>query len=389
MRERFIPYPFQKNIHRLPQEDLLKCVEGLLEVYKTKWDAAPKNFEEWIDRIFGKGIGQVFMHPYNFKVWAYPTKLLDCGWVGERVATLDVQSILKNVITKEDDVGWGPNSSFRYPKRGGTGAIWSRLAEKLPSERIELSKAAVSIDFDKKQITFSDKSTITYHKLLTTIPLDDLLRMLVSKEHGEEFKTLASKLKFSSSHIIGLGLEGQLPPTLKTKCWMYFPESDVPFYRATVLSNYSPFNVDVPGKQYSLLLEVAESEMKEVDAEKIVEECIKACETVGFISSLCKRVSVWYKRLEHGYPTPFLGRDEVLKRIHQLLELGDISSRGRFGGWKYEVSNQDHSLMQGVEAVDHFLFGAPELTYHYPNVVNSTKSKDRFFPSKISSEKEK
>ncbi len=31
-----------------------------------------------------------------------------------------------------------------------------------------------------------------------------------------------------------------VPDDLATKCWMYFPEDNAPFYRATVFSNYSP-----------------------------------------------------------------------------------------------------------------------------------------------------
>ena len=46
----------------------------------------------------------------------------------------------------------------------------------------------------------------------------------------------------SSSHIVGVGLSGAVPDALETKCWMYFPEPQVPFYRATVFSNYSPNN---------------------------------------------------------------------------------------------------------------------------------------------------
>jgi hypothetical protein len=77
-----------------------------------------------------------------------------------------------------------------------------------------------------------------------------------------------------------------------------------------------------------------------------------------------------------GYPTPSLGRDAVLAQALPWLKQQGIWSRGRFGSYKYEVANQDHSLMLGVEAVDNMLFGTPELTLHHPNVVNAKKNTD-------------
>ena len=84
-------------------------------------------------------------------------------------------------------------------------------------------------------------------------------------------------------------------------------------------------------------------------------------------------------RLEHGYPTPSLGRDAVLKEALPWLRERNIWSRGRFGSYKYEVANQDHSLMLGVEAADNILFGTKELTLHHPNVVNPTKNTELLY----------
>ena len=63
------------------------------------------------------------------------------------------------------------------------------------------------------------------------------------------------------------------------------------------------------------------------------------------------------RRLEHGYPTPSLGRDAVLAEALPWLREQKIWSRGRFGSYKYEVGNQDHSLMLGVECADNVMFG--------------------------------
>ncbi|MDY7001480.1 MAG: hypothetical protein SVS15_06830, partial [Thermodesulfobacteriota bacterium] len=49
--------------------------------------------------------------------------------------------------------------------------------------------------------------------------------------------------------------------------------------------------------------------------------------------------------------------------IQPYLEAADIYSRGRFGGWKYEVGNMDHSLMQGVEWAEMMVQGKAEQVY--------------------------
>lgn len=59
----------------LPKEDQAKCLSDLIDsaldarVSNTK----PKDFDEWILRMNGEGIANIFMRPYNYKVWAVPT----------------------------------------------------------------------------------------------------------------------------------------------------------------------------------------------------------------------------------------------------------------------------------------------------------------------------
>jgi len=120
------------------------------------------------------------------------------------------------------------------------------------------------------------------------------------------------------------------------------------------------------------MLEVSESkDHKPVDAATVVEECVKGCLASDLITAADEIVSKWHIRLEKGYPTPFIGRNELLSKVQPTLLAHGIYSRGRFGAWKYEVANQDHSMMQGVEAVEAILGVGAEITVHDPNKVNA------------------
>ena len=369
MRGRFIPYPFQNNIRRLPADDLEKCLNGLLEL-KHDANAKPANFREWILATFGQGLADVFMLPYNFKVWAFPPELMNAAWVGERVAVTDIKRVLHNLVHAKDDVSWGPNNTFRFPRHGGTGAIWEECGKRLPQEKLRLRIRVTQVDLEKHRATTSDGRTIEYGALIPTVPLTELIRL-----SGQAQLDVAAKrgLLHSSSNIVGIGLKGAPPESLRTKCWMYFPEADCPFYRVTVFSNYSPNNVPDIRRNWSLMAEVSESPYKPVDQKRLLEETIDGLLATGLIERREDVVSTWQFRAEYGYPTPGIDRDAALREILPVFEAKDVYPRGRFGLWKYEVSNQDHSFMQGVEVVERLVRGATEVTAPTPNLANSKK----------------
>ncbi len=367
MEGRFVPYPFQNNLRYLPDETRWKCLQGLIQLYKQPFAGRPKNFREWIDATFGAGLADVFMVPYNFKVWAYPGEEMDYNWIGERVAVTDLEKVLYNVLHQQDDLSWGPNNTFHFPQQGGTGAIWERVADLVGRDKITLNRAVTSVDPAAKTVAFADGSSAEYDTLISTLPIDRLIDLA----QWEALKEPASRLRYSSSNIIGIGLSGKPPETLKKKCWMYFPESNCPFYRVTVFSNYSPENVPDIRTQWSLMAEISESPHKPVEKETLIEDTIEGMFATKLINKGHEVLSTWIYRAQYGYPTPTVGRDAALNAIHPELERMNIYSRGRFGGWKYEVSNQDHSLMQGVELADKLLFGTPEVTYWFPNTANN------------------
>ena len=125
------------------------------------------------------------------------------------------------------------------------------------------------------------------------------------------------------------------------------------------------------------MLEISESSLKPVNYKTVLEDSIRGLVNTDMLRPTDQIVSTYHRRFDHGYPTPTLEREGVLKSLLPKLQEKDIYSRGRFGSWRYEVGNQDHSFMLGVEAADHIVHGAAELTLNYPDFVNGRANNER------------
>lgn len=395
----WVPYPFQNNISMLPKEDQVVCLEGMIDaaIEARVANTKPANFDDWILRNVGEGIANIFMRPYNYKVWAVPTTKMQAQWLGERVAAPNVKLVTRNVILDKVAGNWGPNATFRFPAHGGTGNIWINVAKHLPEKNKRFGEHGYvqRVDAEGHRVLLADGTTVNYKRLINTMALDHLARSMRSSE----LISLTNGLFYSSTHVIGVGIRGIRPERIGDKCWLYFPEDNCPFYRATIFSNYSPNNQPPTstkiktiqladgskpssveareGPYWSIMLEVSESSMKPVDTENLLRECIQGLVNTEMLKPEDEIVSLYNRCFEHGYPTPSLEREGVLTQVLPKLQELDIWSRGRFGSWRYEVGNQDHSFMLGVEAADNIVNGGIELTLDYPDLVNGRRNTER------------
>ena len=322
---------------------------------------------------------------------------MQCQWLGERVAAPDLKNVTRNVILQKTAGNWGPNATFRFPARDGTGGIWIAVAKTLPKHKTRFGKNGTvkKVDANNKIVTLADGTSVAYQRLISTMAVDSLVEHM----DDQDLVKLSKGLFYSSTHVIGVGIRGERPERIGDKCWLYFPEEDCPFYRATIFSNYSPYNqpqkdVKLPtlqlangsrrnsmqsreGPYWSIMLEVSESSMKPVDNDNLLKDCIQGLVNTEMLKPTDEIVSTYHRRFDHGYPTPTLEREGVLKVLLPKLQEKGIYSRGRFGSWRYEVGNQDHSFMLGVEAADNIVNGAAELTLNYPDFVNGRQNTER------------
>jgi len=359
--DKYVRYPFQNHLSSLPERAMLECLIGLVESQTIDKDRAFKNFEEWVLAKFGAGVAKHFMNPYNFKVWATPLKEMGYYWIAERVSVVEWRKAIEATVSAKT-TDWGPNAKFGYPLHGGTLGLWKGVLPFLGEGRVKYHKRAVAVDEEKREIEFSDGTTRAYDRLLTTMPLEAFVSRL--KHAPERVREASRKLLFNRLFSVGVGLKR---PSPSDKNWIYFPNPKTPFYRMTYLSNYSP--EIVPGgdtkKYFSVLTETSYSKFKPLPEGDFGKAVVDGLVAEGILqpSDLPLIETVFLIHAGHSYPIPSVDRNPALDEIHAYLEPRNVFSRGRFGSWKYEIGNQDHSLMQGVELVDRWMDGSEEKVF--------------------------
>lgn len=379
---KLIPTPIQRHVHRLPAAQAWPILSDLFlhrlglrigVVPHTLTDDAD-NLQHHLDRAFGRQLTRRVMAPLNRKMWTLDPSEMSTEWVRQRsgsplhnVPQVRFRRLLKHAILRTDDPSWTQRDRVPYPSEGGMGKIWDQAIDKIGPQHVMLGRRIAAIETSKRQLHLADGTQICYTALVSSIPLDTLAELCVDRPN---LQRTAKRLRRSSAILLGFGMRGELPARYRGVHSFQCPDAALPFWRVTIPSNFSPGNVPTDQPHYSILCEISRAPHLSANIDDALrQDVLQGLRAIGLIDGQ-PVISTFEQALPHGYPLPFHGRDAVLADIHAELEPLGIFSRGRFGGWRYEVSNMDHAYLQGREAVRRIMSGERETTYFAPEQIN-------------------
>lgn len=323
-RGRYIPYPFQANLRYLPWRVKQECLMELLKSRYSRINRKTENFSDWIENHFGKGIWKHFFLPYNQKFWKVPPENLDFKWAERFVPLPTTGEILRGAVSRNKKQ-YGYNPVFCYPEEGGINALPHAFLKQL--REVKVNKKIKSIEMQRRLVHFEDGETASYRFLVSTIPLPELIRLI--EPVPAKIQEYSLFLKSTSIFNLNIGLKEK---GIEGIHWVYFPESQYSFFRAGVLSNFSPSH---PENCSALYAEVAYLQNEKIDEVELVEKVVEDLLRLQLIK--CKENIVVCKgiHIPYGYAIPFKNSKGVAGAILKFLEANNIISCGRYGSWSY------------------------------------------------------
>lgn len=331
---RRVGYPFQYNLRDLDAHSRDRCLKGLILARKRgNWKTGNKpSFYRWIIDSFGKGIAELFMIPYNKKIWCVHPAKMSSDWFFSR----QVIPKMKDLV-RQGAVGTVKNTSIRYyPKHTGAFGVPQYMAKQLKG-RVLYNSRVKGIDIKSRRITIEGGRVVSYRNLVSTMPLNELVA--IARPLPATIKRSALKLAHNSVICIWAAVKGQI----KEKAhWIYFPEEKYRFARLYFPGNFSkklmPQGRSVVG--VVITYRGSPGSIRQAQA-----QLARQLRDIGIIGKSQKIEFMGHKILPYGFCLPLLNTRSLAADIRKHLARYNVHSIGRYGEWKY--AGMEHALEDG------------------------------------------
>ena len=314
--DRLIDYPFQMNIHQLPQQEFIDC---LYDLYNKN---EKENYESFLDMLygkFGKSIVEKFLKPYNEKLYACDLNNLDKDAMGRFFPYANLNQIINNMKEENNN---SYNNTFLYPKNGA-GSFLNKLYENLDKEKVELMNEIKKIDLKNKTVITKNDEVINYQYLINTSPLNNLLELIDNTEK------LRENISYNKVLVFNLGFEKK---SNFKEHWIYFPQKDINFYRVGFYDNI------LMSDKLSMYIEIGyekKSKISEDDIKKQLNLTLQNLNKVGIVEDDNKLVDYSTIVMNPAYVHINSETNKEIKEFEKYLNDNSVYTIGRYGAWTY------------------------------------------------------
>lgn len=347
-KKRFVQYPFENDLSKLPQEDIDYCVNGFLHNPFEKYDAT--NMLQFFLKTFGEGITNTYLRPYNEKIWKFDPCFMDTQMV-ERIPKPPKEDIIKSANGETID-GYLHQLYFTYPKTGGTEALIKAFIDKLNSKvkiHTNAGVKSVSKTSDGFEIV-TEAGTFKADRVISTIPVNEFCHIYTGTQPADDILNNADDLKYNS---IAICIVNTKKDYAGDNYAFMVADKNVKFHRISKL--------DFMGNKYhkdgtaTYMAEITyrKNDLNDKSSDKeLTDKVIEGLETIGFIDSKEDVNFTDLKRFEYAYVIYDLNHRKNMDKIKSYFENEGVYLNGRFGSFEY--LNMDAIIRQSKNLAEVF-----------------------------------
>lgn len=316
-KDLYVPYPLQNHLYLLPQS-IRKKIEN--EISSPLLNEPPIILKDWLIYNFGKTLSNLFFIPFHD---LYTAGLTDKITIQDLFKSpSDRSTMLRGLKRKTAPVGY--NTTFVYPQKG-----LDHLMKQIEQGcKVHYYKRAVRVDVKRKTVYFQDNTKISYSRLISTIPLSEIVKL-------SQLKRIPPSDPYTSVLVLNIGAKkGKKCPA---DHWVYVPQSKNGFHRIGFYSNVdSSF---LPKNRHKDLVSIYVEKSflpykkpQSIELERLKTGIIKELQDWGYIKEVEVVSPTW---IEHAY-TWQLPNSEWKEKAISYLSGHAVDSIGRYGAWKFQ-----------------------------------------------------
>jgi protoporphyrinogen oxidase len=311
-----IDFPFQKNIHQLPKQELIDCFYDLyfaVQAQKDEDQPAAGSFKDMLYARFGRSICEKFLVPYNEKLYACDLGELDRDAMGRFFPYASLTEIVRN-MREPDNSSY--NASFTYPEGGAIEYVHA-LERALPRGRIALDERLEHIDLERR-VARTSRRQLRFERLISSEPFQRFVPRTGLDHDADAFS-------WNKVLVFNLGFDRKGPNDVH---WMYYPSREVAFYRVGFYDNI------FDAERMSLYVELGLRAGAPVDVAGLRARVLSDLRKVGLVDRH-ELVAEHHVVMDPAYVHITQRANAEVARLRARLAAHGVYSIGRYGGWTY------------------------------------------------------
>jgi len=325
----YVQYPFENDLSKLPEDDKKYCVTAFENnPYRTY---QPENMLQFFLKTFGEGITNMYLRPYNEKIWKYDPSFMDTQMV-ERIPQPTDEEIRRSASGETVD-GYVHQLYFHFPSNGGIESVVRGFEKSLGGKchvRLNHPIEGIRILEHNKYLVSSGGEDFSADLVISTIPVQELLKAYI--EASDEVKERVEDLKYNSILIAFVKTQEDL--TGDNFAFMN-PEKNVIFHRISKMdflgdaykSDGATYMVEITYRSGDYTDKLSDDEIKK--------RITKGMTYLGFAEKSGDVSFINITRHEYAYVIYDLHHKENMKMIRRYFKEKGILLNGRFGNFEY------------------------------------------------------